>query len=116
MSVVDPLRAEVVRRAAVVIPWEDYKALYLRPGVKVKLVEAHGIDVSHVGFEGKRVRERSVLAYVLTGKGETRTLRAGERGVIALILTDFSVAPPRYAYTLIPEEDAVWLEPGSDEW
>ena len=112
MHVVDPLRAEIVKRAAVIIPWEDYKALYLRPGVKVKLIEAHGIDVSHVGFEGKRVSERSVLAYVLTGKGETRTLRAGEKGVVALILTDFSVTPPRYAYTLISEGDAVWMEPG----
>jgi hypothetical protein len=112
MKVVDPVAAEIVRRAAVVVPWEGEKALYLKPGVKVKLVEAAGVQVSHVGLEGQRVKARSVLAYILTGKGETRTLRAGEEGVIALVLTDFSETPPRYAYVIIPPEEVIWLEPG----
>ncbi len=112
MKIVDPVKAEITAKAALVIPWEGRRALYLKPGVKVKLIEAYGIDVSHVSFEGERVGPRTVLAYVLTGKGETRTLRAGEEGIVALILTDLSEAPPRYVYALIREEDAIWLEPG----
>ncbi|WP_062662090.1 DUF2118 domain-containing protein [Aeropyrum camini] len=108
---IDIVGSKVVRSFVVLIPWRGMKGLMLREGTRVKLVEAAGVQVSHFSLEGTRVGERTVLSYILTGKGETRTLRAGVEGVVAIILTDHARHPPAYIYVIADESDIVWLDP-----
>ncbi len=108
--VVDPETGIVKSKALVVIPWLGGKGMLLKPGTKLSLVDATGVQVSYVGLEGSRVREGSLIAYVLTGKGETRSLRAGVEGVVVLILVDLSESPERQAYAIASEDDVVWID------
>ncbi|GBF08696.1 hypothetical protein apy_04210 [Aeropyrum pernix] len=108
---IDLVGSRVSRGFVVIIPWKGMRGLMLKEGTRVKLVEAAGVQVSHYSLEGTRVGERTVLSYVLTGKGETRTLRAGVEGVVAIILTDHNRQPPAYIYVIADEHDVIWLEP-----
>jgi hypothetical protein len=104
----DPLQALVTRDFAVVVPWLSYKALYMRAGVRLCLVEVSGIHVNIVAREGEEVGERSILAHVVTGKGETKTLRPGCRGLVVYIAWEPGAEVDRYVY-LIAEKDKVTL-------
>ena len=108
-QVLDLVAATPRRAAAVVIPWEGYRAILLLPGDRLEYVEARGSQVNPVSLEGRRVRERSVLAYILTWKGETRTLRAGTEGTVALIAWMPGEDADRYVYVIVKEPR--WLEP-----
>ena len=102
-----------VRTAFVVlVPWLGWRGMLVDVGTKFSVIEAWGVEVNPVSLEGARVGDRSILAYVLTGKGETRTLRSGVEGVVVGIFSDLTVSPPRYLYVVVDEESIVWLEPG----
>ena len=109
--VVDPVRAVVSRRAAVVIPWRGRRALFLERGLRVYLVEVYGRQASFQAREGDVVDEDSVIAYVLTGRGDTRSVMASVEGTVALIAWEQGSYPPRHAYVIIPRGGEVWLEP-----
>ncbi|MCE4616003.1 MAG: DUF2118 domain-containing protein [Aeropyrum sp.] len=101
-----------VRTAFVVlVPWLGWRGMLVDVGTKFSVIEAWGVEVNPVSLEGARVGDRSILAYVLTGKGETRTLRSGVKGVVVGIFSDLTVSPPRYLYVVVDEESIVWLEP-----
>lgn len=107
--VIDPVEAKATRTALVLIPWEGYRGILLLPGDELELIEARGTQVSHVSREGREVRERSVLAYILTGKGETRTLRAQTRGTVALIAWYPGEHSDRYVYVIV--KNPRWVQP-----
>ena len=109
--VVDVIGAVIMNRAAVVIPWKGGKALFLDKGMRVDIVEVYGRQVAFQAREGDYVDGKSVLAYVLTGRGDTRSVRAGVEGVVALIAWDQASYPPRYAYIIVPQGREIWLEP-----
>lgn len=111
-DVVNVASATVSRDFAVIVPWKGWRALVLRKGTRVFLVEAWGVQVSHAMLEGSKVRPRDVVAYVLTSKGETRSIRPDVEGVIVLILTDFARQPPGYIYVVAHEKDVIWLDKG----
>ncbi|MEB3787775.1 MAG: DUF2118 domain-containing protein [Desulfurococcales archaeon] len=98
----------VARSFIVLVPWRR-EALLVEKGTRVTLVEARGTHVTHTAREGDRVDEGTVLAYVLTGKGETRTVRARSRGVIAYVgwLGD---SPQTHVYVIVPEDSVTRLE------
>ncbi|MEB3851168.1 MAG: DUF2118 domain-containing protein [Desulfurococcales archaeon] len=109
--VFDPVEARVARDFAVVLPWAGGRALYVRAGTPVMLVEAAGRHVNLVAREGSRVRARNVLAYVVTGRGDTRTVRAGVEGVVVYIAWDAGAPHERYAYLIASPADVEELEP-----
>ncbi len=107
----DPVDAVVTEDFAVIVPWLDGRALYLARGTRVSLVEASGVHVNLVAREASKVRPGSVLAYVVTGKGDTRTVRAGVEGLIAYIAWEPGSEVERYVYLIVDEDDVVVLEP-----
>lgn len=108
----DPVEARVTRPFAVLIPWKGRVALYAREDLRLRLIEVTGIHVNLVAREGEGVRERDVIAYVVTGKGETRTVRAGVKGTILYIAWDPGGAPERYVYLIADPDEVVILKPG----
>ncbi len=109
--ILDPVEAVVKRRFALYIPWKG-KALLVEPGTRVSLVEALGVQVNHRAREGDEVRPGTILAYILTGKGETRTLRAGVEGVIVYIAWGLEGERQRYIYVIAPSDSIRMLEVG----
>jgi hypothetical protein len=107
--VLDPVEGVAKRSFAVVLPWRNFEALYVAEGTKLLLLEAYGVQVNFVAKEGDKVRERDVVAYILTGKGETRTLRAEAEGVITLIAWQKGTHPPRYAIAIADTADVAIL-------
>ncbi|MFZ8792568.1 MAG: DUF2118 domain-containing protein [Acidilobaceae archaeon] len=97
--IVDPVEARVSRSFLTLIPWMDYKGVYVERGARVELVEARGAEVYIVSREGSVVGENTVLAYILTRKGETRTRRARTRGVVAYIAWE-PLVPPMYIFVI----------------
>jgi len=110
-KIFDYLKAEITRSFAVVIPWMDGQALFSREGTRVKLVEVSGIHVNIVSREGDEVDERSVLAYVVTNKGETRTVRAETRGIIVYVAWEPASQPERYVYLIADPKEVKVLRP-----
>ena len=98
----------VARSFIVLIPWKG-EAILVEKGARVTLVEARGTHVTHIAREGDKVEEDTILAYALTGKGETRTIRAGARGIIAYVgwLGD---TPQTHVYVIVPEDSVTRLE------
>ena len=109
--VLDPVGGRAKRAFALVMPWRGGEALLVEEDTRLYLVEAYGVQVVFAAREGDEVRERDVVAYVLTGKGETRSLRAGVAGVIVLIAWERGSHPPRYAIAIADPPDVVRLRP-----
>ncbi len=109
---VDLIEAKITRWAAVVLPWADRRALLARPGTSVVIYEVGGLQTVFRAREGDKVKAGSVLGYVLTGKGETRTARSEDEAVIFHIAWDRESHPPKYIVLLVREEDLIVLEPG----
>ncbi|MCE4603332.1 MAG: DUF2118 domain-containing protein [Desulfurococcales archaeon] len=107
--ILDPVEAVVKRRFALYIPWLG-KAILVEPGTRVSLVEAFGVQVNHRAREGDTVRPGTILAYILTGKGETRTLRAGVEGIIVYIAWGLEGERQRYIYVIAPSGSIRILE------
>jgi hypothetical protein len=97
--IVDPVEARVSRSFLTLIPWMDYKGVYVERGARVELVEARGAEVYIISREGSVVDENTVLAYILTRKGETRTKRARTKGVVAYIAWE-PLVPPTYIFVI----------------
>ncbi|MEB3774649.1 MAG: DUF2118 domain-containing protein [Desulfurococcales archaeon] len=99
---IDPVEAVVKRSYAIYIPSRG-EVLIVPRGTRVYLVEALGVQVNHVALEGDTVKPGSILAYILTGKGETRTLRSGVEGVIIYIGWGLEGELNRYIYVIARE-------------
>ncbi|MDM7275072.1 MAG: DUF2118 domain-containing protein [Thermoprotei archaeon] len=92
--------AKASRSFIVTIPWNGYKAVMVEEGAKLNLIEVRGVEVYIVSREGGMVGERSVLAYAVSRKGETRTRRAGVKGIVAYIAWEPGSVPPRYVFAI----------------
>jgi len=102
---------KVIRRFAVVVPKLGRKAFYLEPGTPILLYRVSGFQTNFSLFEGDEAEPRDVLAYVLTQKGETRTVRLEDEGIIVYIAWDRSTFPPAYTIVLAPKDEVYILEP-----
>jgi len=108
--IVDLTSGVVTRSFLVLLPWENYKAIYVVRGSKINLVEVSGREVYIVQREGCRVDEDSILTYILTGKGELRSKRARVSGTIVYIAWIPGV-PAKYIYFIT--NDYIKLKPMS---
>ncbi len=97
--IVDPVESKASRSFLTLVPWMDYKGVYVARGARLELIEARGAEVYIVSREGALVEENTVLAYILTRKGETRTRRARTKGIIAYIAWEPQV-PPVYVFVV----------------
>ncbi len=109
--ILDPVEAKIIRAFAVIVPWLKDEAIYVSAGVKVKLIEVEGVQVNFIAREGEKVDEKTVLAYVVTNKGETRTLKANTKGLIVYIAWRPSSNPERYVYLITDPNDIKMLKP-----
>jgi len=112
---IDLVEGRVTRRFAVVVPKLDRRAFYLEPGTPVLLYRVTGHQTTFTLYEGEEVEPRDVLAYVLTQKGETRTVRLLDEGVIVYIAWDRESFPPAYTVVLAPKDKVYILEPEEGE-
>lgn len=95
----------------VTIPWNDHKAVMVEEGAKLHLVEVKGVEVYIVSREGALVEEKSILAYAVSRKGETKTRRAGVKGIIAYIAWEPGSMPPRYIFAIAEDYKTLDREP-----
>ncbi|MCE4613355.1 MAG: DUF2118 domain-containing protein [Desulfurococcales archaeon] len=82
---IEPLEASVTRGMLVVVPWHDWKGLLVDEGSSISILEVRGYQPILTTREGDHVGVGEVIAYVLTGKGETRTVRTSVGGVVLYI-------------------------------
>ncbi|MCE4600741.1 MAG: DUF2118 domain-containing protein [Desulfurococcales archaeon] len=106
----DLLKARTTREIAVRVPWKDDKAMLLKRDTPVIIYQVEGVQTVFYAFEGDDLRSGDVLAYVLTGKGETRTVRVDEDATVFYIAWQPGTHPPRYIVVLAREEDLIVLE------
>ncbi len=97
---------------AILLPRGGKKALFLKPGTTVIIYEVGGVQTVFNVEEGNRVRRGDVIAYVLTGKGETRSIRSGDDAVVFYIAWDRESHPPKYVVIMAKPSDIMVLEPG----
>ncbi len=106
---IDLEKAETKRHVAVRVPWKGNRAMLLEPGAKVILYEVSGVQAVFYAHEGDDLRRGDVLAYVLTGKGETRTIRVQEEVTVFYIAWIPGTHPPRYIAVLADPESLIIL-------
>lgn len=97
--IIDPIESTASRSFLTIVPWMEYKGVYVGRGARVELIEVRGVEVYITSREGAVVEEGTVIAYVLTRKGETRTRRARTNGVIAYIAWE-PLVPPLYVFVV----------------
>lgn len=105
---IDPVEATVKRHMAILLPGEG-RALLARPGTRVLIYEVGGVQTVFTVREGDQLRPGKIMGYVLTGKGETRTVRSDEEVVVFYIAWDRVSHPPVYRLIAVPREDLVEL-------
>lgn len=105
---IDPVEAVVTRHLAILLPGEG-RALLVKPGTRVLIYEVGGVQTVFTVREGDQLRPGKVMGYVLTGKGETRTVRSDEEVVVLYIAWDRVSHPPVYRLVAVPREDLVEL-------
>ena len=106
---IDLEEARTRKHVAVRIPWKNNRAMLLEPGAKVVLYEVSGVQAVFYAHEGDDLRQGDVLAYVLTGKGETRTVRVEEEATVFYIAWVPGTHPPRYITVLADPESLIIL-------
>ncbi len=82
--------------------WEESgEGLYVRGGTKAYVIETTGHRIHSIVSEGENVRSGSKIAYISTGKGEVRTVRADIEGVIAYIYQDLTSKPEKLLFIVV---------------
>jgi len=107
----DLVEAKTTRWIAVRIPWRGYKVLALPPETRVLIYEIGGVQTVFQAREGDRVKPGDIAAYVLTGKGETRSRRFDEEAIVFYIAWDRESHPPVYRVITVEPEKVIVLEP-----
>lgn len=110
-AAVDLENAVVARSMAVRVPWKDDRAMYVAGGTSVHLVEVGGLQTVFYSYEGDDLEEGDVLAYVLTSKGETRTIRVEREATVFYVAWVPGSHPPTHVVVLVDEENLIILEP-----
>lgn len=72
----------------------------VQEGNTLEVVELEGNEVFFQVDIGDFVRRGSILAYIITGKGEVRSFRAHNEGYIVFIHEDPTARPMRYTLIL----------------
>lgn len=87
--------------------WEGSgEGLYVKGDTKAYILETTGHRIHSIVSEGEVVRSGSKIAYISTGKGEVRTVRADVEGVIVYIYQDLTSKPEKLLFIVVGGEDA----------
>lgn len=84
-DIVLDLERGVARESFVVLFPLSGTAILVEKGAQLRLLEVSGKETYLVKREGEEVMNRDVISYIVTGKGETRSVRAGTDGTIVYI-------------------------------
>lgn len=74
-------------------------AIHIEGGSALRLIEVSGKEVYFTKREGDLVEDGDIISYVVTKKGETRSIRADGSGIIAYIAW-IPGKPERYIFAL----------------
>lgn len=108
---IDVERGVSKRGIAVRVPWREEKAMFVKTGTPLLIYEVGGKDTLFYSYEGDDLTKNDILAYVLTGKGETRTIRVDREATLFYIAWIPGTHPPRYIVVLVFGENLIILEP-----
>jgi len=108
---IDIENSVTTRGIAVRVPWKGDKAMYVQQNTPVYVYEVGGVQTIFYAYEGDDLKKNDVLAYVLTGKGETRTIRVDHEATVLYIAWIPGTHPPKYVAILVEEENLIILEP-----
>lgn len=95
--------APVIRKAFIVIT-PSGQPLLVEKGIKPVIIEARGSRVHVTVREGDEVDERTRVAYILTRKYETRTIKAGAEGIVVLVGYIFGEPVDNYIIVIVGKE------------
>jgi hypothetical protein len=96
----DPVSGKII--CDFLIIWEGSgEGLYIGRNVEAHVIEATGHNIYSIVSEGDHVRSRSKIAYITTGKGEVRTLRAGVDGIIVYISQELTSKPEKLLFVVV---------------
>lgn len=95
--------APVIRKAFIVIT-SSGQSLLVEKGIKPVIIEARGSRVHVAVREGDEVDERTRVAYILTRKYETRTIKAGTEGIVVLVGYIFGEPVDNYVIVIVGRE------------
>jgi len=104
------IQSKTTRRIAIRVPWKNGKAMLLNKDERIVIYEISGLQVVFSAHEGDDVNPGDTLAYVLTGKGETRTIRVEEEATVFYISWLPGTYPPTYIVVLAYPQNLIILE------
>ncbi|NPA04683.1 MAG: DUF2118 domain-containing protein [Crenarchaeota archaeon] len=99
-SIVDLVAKKAVRRFAVLLP--DGRSIMVEKGATLEPIPLNGFRIHLEVCEGDEVDNEDVIGYVLTGKGETRTIRSHVKGLVAYIYASPQGPPDEYIVFIAP--------------
>ncbi len=92
------------KKSFIVVPPETDVGMLVEKGSYVEPIPVEGIRSSIEVCEGLEVSEGSVLAYVLTGKMEARTIRSHVSGVVVYIYSNPASRIEENVVVIAPKE------------
>jgi hypothetical protein len=102
--ILDPVEGRIT--CDFLLMWEGSgEGLYIKEGTRSYVIETAGHRIHSIVSEGETVRSGSKIAYISTGKGEVRTVRADVEGVIAYIYQDLTSKPEKLLFIVVGGEN-----------
>ena len=88
-----------------IVKTRDGNLLYIRSNISPKIIEVKGWIVRILVYEGQKIRKHQKIAYVLTKKYETRTIKSPWDGIVTYIGYVFGEKPEHYVIVVVGEDD-----------
>ncbi|ABN69924.1 conserved hypothetical protein [Staphylothermus marinus F1] len=97
------------KKAFIVIPEysgeKEMNGFLIDENKKLCLIEVKGIQPYVFPREGDEIEERDKVAYIITGKGEVRTIRSPCKGVVLLVINFPWEKPEKYVLAVVNKND-----------
>jgi hypothetical protein len=107
-TVIDRSSSQVKEDYCLEIPWLN-KALKVKKGTIVRLLEISASRIFLVKREGDQVRKREIIAHTITDKSESRSIKANSDGVIVFIGSISLSNPEAYLLAVADSDSVEWL-------
>ncbi len=92
-----------------IIKTKDNNLLLVKSSIDPKIIEIKGWIVRLLITEGEKIKKKQRIAYVLTRKYETRTIRSPWDGIVTYIGYVFGEKPEHYIIVVVDEDDIEYL-------
>ena len=110
-EVINLQEGRILKTFCVLLPDRE-KALYLKKGTRVSLIDVKGKKAVISVREGEPVNPKTIIAHTITTSGSSRTIRAGTHGIVVFIGVVSHKNPENYLVAIAGEEDVKILERG----